>query len=96
MRRRSVPPPRRHVFQARSRGTVTGDTLAPKGTPVLVPAPPVPEAVHWVAVSAVDAADEDKLATALHRLVEDDPALVIRRGGALELFELSHPALTPV
>jgi len=73
---------------AKLSGTVTGDTLAPKGTPVLVPAPPVPEAVHWVAVSAVDAADEDKLATALHRLVEDDPALAIRRDDEVHQTQL--------
>ena len=73
---------------AKLSGTVTGDTLAPKGTPVLVAAPPVPEAVHWVAVSAVDAADEDKLATALHRLVEDDPALVIRRDDEVHQTQL--------
>jgi elongation factor G len=73
---------------AKLSGTITGDTLAPKGTPVTVPAPPLPDPVHWVAVSAVDAADEDKLATALHRLVEDDPALVIRRDDEVHQTQL--------
>jgi elongation factor G len=73
---------------AKLAGTATGDTLAPKGTPVVVPAPPVPDPVHWVAVAATDAAEEDKLATALHRLVEDDPALVIRRDDEVHQTQL--------
>jgi elongation factor G len=73
---------------AKLSGTGAGDTLAPKGTPVSVEPMPVPEPVHWVAVSAVDAADEDKLATALHRLVEEDPALVIRRDDEVHQTQL--------
>jgi elongation factor G len=69
-------------------GTGAGDTLAPKGTPVSVEPAPVPDPVHWVAVAAVDAADEDKLATALHRLVEEDPALVIRRDDEVHQTQL--------
>jgi elongation factor G len=64
---------------AKLSGTATGDTLAPKGTPVVVPGLPVPEPVLAVAVAARTAADEDKLANALHRLVEEDPALVVDR-----------------
>jgi elongation factor G len=73
---------------AKLAGTVTGDTLAPKGTPVTVAPAPVPDPVHWIAVAATDAADEDKLATALHRLVEDDPALVIRRDDEVHQTQL--------
>lgn len=73
---------------AKLAGTVAGDTLAPKGTPVTVPAAPIPEPVHWVAVAATEAAEEDKLATALHRLVEDDPALVIRRDDEVHQTQL--------
>ena len=73
---------------AKLAATVTGDTLAPKGTPVTVPSRPAPEPVHWIAVAADDAADEDKLANALHRLVEDDPALVIRRDDEVHQTQL--------
>ena len=59
--------------------TSTGDTLAPKGTPVVVPAPDVPEPVLSVAVRPKSKGDEDKLMTGLHRLQEEDPALRVRR-----------------
>jgi elongation factor G len=69
--------------------TATGDTLAPKGTPVVVPTRlAVDEPVHWIAVAATQAADEDKLATALHRLVEDDPSLVVRRDDEVHQTQL--------
>jgi elongation factor G len=58
--------------------TLTGDTLAPLGTPVVVPAADLPEATLTIAVKARTQADEDKLATALHRLQEEDPALRVR------------------
>jgi elongation factor G len=64
---------------AKLSGTRTGDTLAPKGTPVRVPPLVLPEPVLAVAVRARTQADEDKLATALHRLVDEDPALVLER-----------------
>ena len=59
--------------------TATGDTLAPKGTPVVVPPiePPVP--VLSIAIKPKSKGDEDKLMTALHRLQEEDPALHVRR-----------------
>ncbi|MCX7621308.1 MAG: elongation factor G, partial [Acidimicrobiales bacterium] len=59
--------------------TATGDTLAPKGKPVIVPPIEIPEPVLAVAVVARTQADEDKLANALHRLQEEDPALVVER-----------------
>ncbi|HEY6531104.1 MAG TPA: elongation factor G [Acidimicrobiales bacterium] len=68
--------------------TSTGDTLAPKHTPVVVPAVAAGEPVHWIAVSAVQAADEDKLATALHRLIEDDPSLAVRRDDEVHQTQL--------
>jgi elongation factor G len=55
---------------------------------VTVTARPTPQPVHWIAVAAVDVADEDKLANALHRLVEDDPALVIRRDDEVHQTQL--------
>ena len=59
--------------------TTTGDTLAPKGTPVIVPATAVSEPVLSIAIRPRSKGDEDKLMTALHRLQDEDPALVVRR-----------------
>lgn len=60
-------------------GTATGDTLAPKGTPVRAPSLEPMPAVFGVAIKAKTQADEDKLSSALHRLQEEDPALVVNR-----------------
>ncbi len=59
--------------------TSTGDTLAPKGKPVRVPAIDQPAPVLAVAISAATQADEDKLANALRRLQDEDPALLVER-----------------
>ncbi|HYA68210.1 MAG TPA: GTP-binding protein, partial [Acidimicrobiales bacterium] len=59
--------------------TTTGDTLAPKGTPVTVPGPLPEPAVLSVAIRPRSKGDEDKLMTGLHRLQEEDPALVVER-----------------
>lgn len=61
--------------------TGTGDTLAPKGTPVRVPPARQPEPALAIAVVAHSIADDDKLTTALHRLVREDPALVVEFDG---------------
>ncbi|MGH9017479.1 MAG: elongation factor G, partial [Acidimicrobiales bacterium] len=59
--------------------TATGDTLAPKGTPVTVPAPePEPVALS-IAIRPRSKGDEDKLMTALHKLQDEDPSLVVER-----------------
>ena len=59
--------------------TSTGDTLAPKGTPVTVPALEAPVPVLSVAILPKSKGDEDKLMTGLHRLQDEDRALFIRR-----------------
>ncbi|MEY2459446.1 MAG: elongation factor [Acidimicrobiaceae bacterium] len=64
---------------AKLSATATGDTLAPKGKPVTVPPVIPPPPVLAIAILARTAADEDKLANALHRLQEEDPALVVDR-----------------
>ena len=55
----------------------TGDTLAPDGSPVRVPVPEPPSPVYGVAVHAGAPAQEDRLATALRRIVSEDPSLQI-------------------
>jgi elongation factor G len=64
---------------AKLAGTVTGDTLAPRGKPVTVTPIEQPEPTLAVAVVPRTQADEDKLAPALHRLVDEDPALRVER-----------------
>jgi elongation factor G len=59
--------------------TTTGDTLAPRGKPVQVPAIERPEPVLAVAVVARTQADDDRLASALHRIQDEDPTLVVDR-----------------
>lgn len=59
--------------------TTTGDVLAERGTDISVPLFAAPDPLLAVAISARSTADEDKLATALHRLVDEDPALRVER-----------------
>ncbi|WCO68958.1 elongation factor G [Iamia majanohamensis] len=67
---------------AKLTGTATGDTLAPRGRPVTAPPLHPPEPVLAVAIRPRTPADEDRLAPALHRLVEEDPALHVVRDDA--------------
>jgi elongation factor G len=64
---------------AKLAGTHTGDTLAPKGSPVRVPTAPPPPALLSIAVVPRTQADDDKLGAALQRLQAEDPALVVER-----------------
>jgi elongation factor G len=57
----------------------TGDTLAPKGSPVTVEVRPAPTPLLSIAVHPKAKGDEDKLMTALHRLQEEDIALAVVR-----------------
>jgi len=59
--------------------TSTGDTLAPKGTPVTVPPPRPDPPVLTIAILPKSKGDEDKLMTSLHRLQGEDQALQVRR-----------------
>ena len=59
--------------------TLTGDTLAPKGTPVTVTPPEPLEPVLTIAIRPKSKGDEDKLMTSLHRLQDEDQNLHIRR-----------------
>lgn len=64
---------------AKLNDTTTGDTLAPKGTPVSLDAPAGFEPLLAMAIKPRSKGDEDKLMTALHRLQEEDPSLRVRR-----------------
>ncbi|MGH9071431.1 MAG: elongation factor G [Acidimicrobiales bacterium] len=67
------------VAVAKLSDTATGDTLAPRHTPVSVPVAPQSAPVLSIAIRPRSKGDEDKLMTALHRLQDEDPALVVRR-----------------
>ncbi len=67
------------VAVAKLNDTRTGDTLAPKNQPVKLPPVERPEPVLAVALKARTQADEDKLANALRRILEEDPALALER-----------------
>jgi elongation factor G len=59
--------------------TATGDTLAPKGTPVTVPCPDPDLPLLAIAIRPKSKGDEDKLMTGLHRLRDEDPAISVER-----------------
>ncbi len=59
--------------------TQPGDTLAPKGSPVVVRSRPTSLPQLSVAVRPKTPGDEDRLSTGLHRLAEEDPSLQVRR-----------------
>jgi len=59
--------------------TQTGDTLCAKEKPVVIPAIAFPDPSFSVAVSPKTKADLDKMGTALHRIVEEDPSLRLER-----------------
>ncbi len=57
----------------------TGDVLAERGTDISVEPFAVPDPLLAIAIRAKSKNDEDKLATALHRLVDEDPSLRVDR-----------------
>jgi elongation factor G len=64
---------------AKLASTRTGDTLAPKGTPVRMTGAPIPPAVYSLAIKPRTQSDDDKLGGALQRLQAEDPALLVYR-----------------
>ena len=67
------------VAVAKLSGVLTGDTLAPKNQPVVAVGPRLRNAVLSIAVHPKAKGDDDKLMTAIHRLQEEDTALLVRR-----------------
>lgn len=64
---------------AKLAGTPTGSTLSKRGTPVRVAGPAPRPTPYALALKPVTQADDDKLSSALSRLVGEDPTLVIDR-----------------
>jgi len=60
------------------KATATGDTLCDQNDPVILESMEFPEPVIWVAIEPKTKADEEKLATALQKLAEEDPTFKVR------------------
>jgi elongation factor G len=58
--------------------TTTGDTLAVPSAPIVLESMTFPDPVIHVAIEPRTKADQDKLATALQRLAEEDPTFQVR------------------
>ncbi|MGD0801155.1 MAG: elongation factor G [Terracidiphilus sp.] len=78
--RKAVEVPELHAGDlgavAKLRITLTGDTLGQKGSEIQVDLYPLPEPAMTYAIEPKSRADEDKLAPAIHKLMEED--LLIR------------------
>ncbi|MEO9224391.1 MAG: elongation factor G [Acidimicrobiales bacterium] len=59
--------------------TRTGDTLAPANQPVRLAPIDWPDPLLATAIVARNQGDDDKLATALHRIADEDPTVVVAR-----------------
>jgi elongation factor G len=64
---------------AKLKETQTGDTLCDKGHPIVYAPVPLPEPATTFAMEPKTRGDEDKISSALHRLVEEDPVLKVSR-----------------
>ena len=78
--RKAVEVPELHAGDlgavAKLRETLTGDTLGQKGAEIQIDLFPLPEPAMTYAIEPKSRADEDKLAPAIHKLMEED--LLIR------------------
>ncbi|HVB40814.1 MAG TPA: elongation factor G [Terriglobales bacterium] len=73
---------------AKLKDTLTGDTLGDKAAAIVYPAAPRPEAAIQFALEAKSRGDEDKVALALHKMLEEDVALHFDREASTGEFLL--------
>ncbi len=66
---------------AKLESTASGDTLRSPGSQVVIAPAPVPPATMSVAVSPKSQQDEEKLSSALQRIVDADPTIRVERRG---------------
>ncbi len=69
--------------------TQTGDTLCDKAKPIVYPRVEYPEAAIAFAIEPKSRADEDKISSALHKILEEDPSLHFDRDTQTKEFILS-------
>jgi elongation factor G len=69
--------------------TVTGDTLGDKAAPIYYAPAKLPEPSITFAVEPKTRADEDKIGIAIHRIMEEDPALRFSRDPQTKEFLLA-------
>ena len=74
---------------AKLKDTLTGNTLGDKGAPILFPKVNLADPAISFAVEAKSRGDEDKLSTAVHRLLEEDLMLRFGRNEQTKEFLLS-------
>lgn len=74
---------------AKLKETLTGDTLGDKGAAIFYPPARVPEPSITFAVEAKSRADEDRVGTAIHKLLEEDLALRFSRDPQTQEFLLA-------
>lgn len=77
------------VAVAKLKETETGDTLTTKDHPVVLPTLVVPEPAIAYAIEPRAKGDEDKISTALHKLIEEDPSLRFQRNEETKEFHLA-------
>jgi len=69
--------------------TVTGDTLGDKSAPIFYAPAKLPEPSITFAVEPKSRADEDKIGVAIHKIMEEDPALRFSRDPQTKEFLLA-------
>jgi elongation factor G len=74
---------------AKLKETLTGETLGDKSAPIFYPPARLPEPSITFAVEAKTRADEDKIGTAIHKILEEDPSLRFGRDAQTQEFLLS-------
>ncbi|MDW7759104.1 MAG: elongation factor G [Acidobacteriota bacterium] len=67
------------IATAKLKATATGETLAAKGSGVVLPAITFPEPSISFAIEPKTRADEDRISQATHRITEEDPTVRIER-----------------
>ena len=74
---------------AKLKDTLTGDTLAEKGQTITYPPVKLPEPSIAFAIEAKSRNDEDRMGNAVHRILEEDPALRFYRDPQTREFLLA-------
>ncbi len=77
------------IALAKLKDTATGDTLSDERNPIVYPPTPDSPAAISFALSAKNKADDDKVMSALHRLMEEDTALRVHRDEQTKEFVVS-------